>query len=160
MNTHRSTRHVKSVVASALAMLALTATAALAQVPATTEFFFSSHPMISGTVVTVNDREIAVDTDQGERVVLLVDSRTMAPRDLAPGMVMRAEFLALEDCRFHAERILPIRAGMSPDRSQAYANTHDRPEAIARSGAVPDGDRATEPMNPAPGSSSTYPPRR
>jgi LPXTG-motif cell wall-anchored protein len=92
-----------------------------ATTPSTTAYHFSSHPMISGTVVTVNDHQMVVNTDQGEHVALEIDTRTMAPRDLAPGMVMRAEFVALEDCRFYAQRITPIRRGMSTNRLQAYA---------------------------------------
>jgi LPXTG-motif cell wall-anchored protein len=79
---------------------------------------------------------MVVDTDQGEQVTLEMDSRTMAPRDLAPGMVMRAEFLALEDCRFYAQRIMPIRRGMSTNRLQAYANTRDSREAIGHNASA------------------------
>jgi LPXTG-motif cell wall-anchored protein len=116
--------------------MALTSGIALAAAPSTTAYRFSSHPMISGTVVTVNDREMIVDTDQGEQVTLLMDSRTMAPRDLAPGMVMRAEFLAQEDCRFYAQRIVPVRGGTSTNRLQAYANTRDSREAIERNASA------------------------
>src|ERR1041385_7651647 len=112
-----------AVGASALLVMLAIGTA-LAETPSTTAYRFSSHPMISGTVVTVHDHQMVVDTDQGEQVTLEMDSRTMAPRDLAPGMVMRAEFLALEDCRFYAQRVMPIRGGMSTDRLQAYANNH------------------------------------
>jgi len=92
-------------------------------------------------VVSVNDREMVVNTDQGEQVTLLMDSRTMLPRDLAPGMVMRAEFVAQEDCRFYARRIIPIRGGMSTNRPQAYAGTHDSPEAIASSISMATGNQ-------------------
>jgi LPXTG-motif cell wall-anchored protein len=115
-----------------LALLAMTVGTALAAAPSTTAYRFSSHPMISGTVATVNDREMVVDTDQGEQVTLQLDSRTMAPRDLGPGMVMRAEFLAKEDCRFYAQRIVPVRGGTSTNRLQAYANTRDSRETIER----------------------------
>jgi hypothetical protein len=108
-------------------------------VPSTTAYHFSSHPMISGTVVTVNDHQMVVDTDQGERVTLEVDTRTMAPRDLAPGMVMRAEFLALEECRFYAQRIMPVRGGMSTNRLQAYANSRDSREPLARNASASGG---------------------
>lgn len=129
--------------ALALLVMLLIGTA-LAAAPATTAYHFSSHPMISGTVVSVNDHQMVVDTDQGEGVTLEVDSRTMAPRDLAPGMVMRAEFLALEDCRFYAQRIMPIRGGMSADRLQAYANTRDSREVLARSASASGGQRWEE----------------
>lgn len=156
MRAHVRSHQPWGLAAAALALLVLTVGTASAQVPSSTAYFFSSHPMISGTVVAVNDHQMVVATDQGEQVALEVDSRTMAPRDLAPGMVMRAEFQALEDCRFHAERILPIRAGMSPVRSQAYANSHDSPAAIARSGAAAGSYRVTETMAPTPATSHAY----
>ena len=131
MTTNRFTRRMLGAASGTLALLAMTLGTAAAQVPSTTAFFFSSHPMISGTVVSVNDHQMVVDTDQGEQVTLEVDSRTMAPRDVAPGMVMRAEFKALEDCRLYAERIMPIRSGMSTDRMQAYANTREGGTAMA-----------------------------
>jgi LPXTG-motif cell wall-anchored protein len=124
---------LQRLVAGAFAlMVTMTIGNALAAIPTTTAYRFSSHPMISGTVVTVNDHQMVVNTDQGEQVTLEMDSRTMAPRDLAPGMVMRADFVALEDCHFYAQRIEPIRGGMSTERLQAYANTHDSHEAMAR----------------------------
>jgi LPXTG-motif cell wall-anchored protein len=124
------------MAACTLALLAMAIGTALAAAPSTTAYRFSSHPMISGTVVTVNDREMVVDTDQGEQVTLLMDSRTMAPRDLAPGMVMRADFLAQEDCRFYAQRIVPVRGGTSTNRLQAYANTRDSHETIERNASA------------------------
>ena len=133
MKTNASRLQIlRRLAVGVLALLVmLTIGTALEAAPSTTAYHFSSHPMISGTVVTVNDHQMVVDTDQGEQVTLEVDSRTMAPRDLAPGMVMRAEFLALEDCRLYAQRIMPIRGDMSTKRLQAYANTRDSREAIA-----------------------------
>jgi len=124
-----------SAAFASLALLTVATGAAWAADPSTTAYLFSSHPMISGTVVTVNDHQMVVNTDQGEQVALEVDSRTMAPRDLAPGMVMRAEFRALEDCRFYAQRILAIRDGTSTNRMQAYANTRDSRAVIAENAA-------------------------
>ncbi len=127
-------RHFTWIAAGcALALLALVPGSARAAVPSTTAYHFSEHPMIAGTVVSVNDHEMVVDTDQGEQVTLQIDSRTMAPRDLAPGMIMRAEFLALEDCRFYAQRILPIRGGMATNRVQAYAAPSVEPQVTAES---------------------------
>lgn len=131
MSTNQALRAAWSAGTCAL-VLALFAGSAMSAVPTSTAYHFSSHPMISGTVVTVNDHQMVVNTDQGEQVTLEIDSRTMAPRDLAPGMVMRAEFLALEDCRFYAQRIMPVRGGTSTDRFQAYANTRDSYDAMGR----------------------------
>jgi LPXTG-motif cell wall-anchored protein len=127
-------RPVWSAATTALALVALTCGTALASVSPSVDYQFSSHPMISGTVVSVNDHQMVVNTDQGEQVALEIDTRTMAPRDFGPGMIMRAEFVALEDCRFYAQRIIAIRGGMSMSRLQAYAKTHDSQAAIANSG--------------------------
>ena len=141
MRTNERMRHTWSAGACMLALLALTIGTSRAEVPTSTAYHFSSHPMISGTVVTVNDHQMVVNTDQGEQVTLEVDSRTMAPRDLQPGMVMRTEFLALEDCRLYAQRIMPIRGGMSTQRLQAYANTHESPGDFAYNGRGSGGDQ-------------------
>jgi len=115
-----------------LALCALTTGIALAADPASMTHHFSSHPMISGTVVAVNDHQMVVNTDQGEQVTLELDTRTMAPRDLEPGMVVRTDFKALDGCRFYAQTVTPLRGSASPERTQAYANTHDSPDVIAR----------------------------
>jgi len=107
-----------------------------ATVPSTTAHFFSSHPMIAGRVVTVNDHQLVVDTEHGERITLQMDSRTLAPRDLAPGMMVRTEFAALENCRFHADQVLAVRPGMSSQRLQAYANTQESRELLAANEAL------------------------
>lgn len=141
MQTNTRNRQGWGVAGVTLALLSLAIGTALGAVPSTTAYHFSSHPMISGTVVTVNDHQMVVDTDQREQVTLEIDSRTMAPRDLAPGMVMRAEFLALEDCRFYAQRVMAIRAGMSTDRFQAYAGPGESRERIAGNASVLGGYR-------------------
>ena len=125
MNTHHALHRTGIAIAFALLLLTLTSGSARASDPRTAAHEFSSHPMISGTVVTVNVHQMVVHTAQGEQVALELDSRTMAPRDLGPGMVMRAEFLALEDCRYYARRVVPIRGGASTHRTQGYANTRD-----------------------------------
>jgi LPXTG-motif cell wall-anchored protein len=128
---------MKRTIVAAVAMLTLiTGTALATPIPSTTADYLSSRPMISGKVVSVNDHQMVVDTDQGEQVTLEVDWRTMAPRDLAPEMVVRTEFLALEDCHFYAQRITAVRDGMPTDRPQAYANTRDSDAAIARNASA------------------------
>lgn len=144
MKTNRLTRLTLGAAAGTLALLAMAIGTATAQIPATTEYFFSSHPMISGTVLSVNDHQMVVDTDQGQRVTLELDSRTMAPRDLGPGMVMRAEFRASEDCRLYAERIMPVRPSMSTSRMQAYANTREGGTMTAAGTSARDDDRRYE----------------
>lgn len=120
----------------ALLLLCVTAPALQAQteqatIPSTTAHYFSSRPMISGTVVTINDHRLVVDTEQGERITLEVDSRTMTPSDLAPGMRVRTEFAALENCQFHADRVIPVRRGMAYQRLQAYSIPSEAQEHLA-----------------------------
>lgn len=132
-------------VLALLAMFALTAGIALAADPASMTYHFSSHPMISGTVVAVNDHQMVVNTDQGEQVTLELDTRTMAPRDLAPGLVVRVDFKALEDCRLYAQTVTPLRGNASPERTQAYANTHDSPDVIARNATAEGSENGSVP---------------
>jgi hypothetical protein len=145
MRTNESVRPNWRAPTGVLALLALLAGPSLAADPASMTWYFSSHPMISGTVVTVNDHQMVVNTDQGEQVTLEVDTRTMAPRDLGPGMVIRADFKALEDCRLYAQVVTALRGSASTERLQAYANTHDSPEAIARNATAEGGRWAQEP---------------
>lgn len=116
----------------------------LAETPATTSYRFSSHPMIAGTVFSVDDHQMVVDTEQGERVKLQMDSRTMAPRDLAPGMEVRTDFAALDDCRFLAQRVTVVREGMSGERRQGYAVTTDSPGAMTAAYAANPSPRPSE----------------
>lgn len=136
-------RHRYSMWTAAVTGCALLATlvplTARAATPGTTAHFFSSHPMISGHIVTVNDHQLIVNTDQGEQVTLDIDSRTQVPRDVQPGMVVRTEFVAMPDCHFYAERIMPLRTGMSADREQVYANTKDSPGVIMRNATATGG---------------------
>ena len=143
MTTERSSRRPDGIWIGAGILMMLCAVAAplhaeivTATTPSTTAHFFSSHPMIAGRVVTVNDHQLVVDTEHGERITLQVDSRTMAPRDLAPNMYVRTEFAALENCRFHADRVIAVRPGMPNERFQAYANTQESRELIASNEAL------------------------
>ena len=123
---------MKSVVA-AFVLLILVAGAAMAAVPSTTDYLLATQPMISGTVISANDRQMVMRTDKGEQVTLAVDSRTMVPTDLGPGMIARVEFKVTEDGRYIARRVIPIREGVSRDRELAYARVHDQGMATASS---------------------------
>lgn len=105
-------------------------------IPTTTAHRFSSHPMIAGRVVTVNAHEMVVDTETGEPITLLMDARTLAPSDLAPGMTVRTEFAALENGRFRADQVIVVRQGMSRERLQAYADTPESRELTASNEAL------------------------
>jgi len=111
---------MKAAIACAIAALALSATGALAAIPSTTAYFYATQPMLSGTVAWVNEHQMAVRTDQNEDVVLGLDSHTMVPVDLAPGMPMRVQFRVMDDGRKYAKRIIPIRDGENANRELAY----------------------------------------
>ena len=119
---------MKSMVASIVALTVMAGTA-LAAIPSTTAYNLATQPMISGKVATVSDRVLTVNTDQGGHATLAMDSKTMVPTDLAPGMAMRVEFKAMPDGHLYARRIIPIRGGMNMDRELAYARTGARPMA-------------------------------
>jgi LPXTG-motif cell wall-anchored protein len=107
------------------AALAVYGGVASAAIPGTTDYMRRTSPMISGTVCSVGDREIVVDTDRGEQVTLVMDSRTMLPTDLAPGMVMKAEFRVMENGQYYVTRIIPIRDANSAQKLDAYMQHHD-----------------------------------
>jgi LPXTG-motif cell wall-anchored protein len=119
---------MKSMVVSLLAIMVLAGTA-LAAIPSTTAYILATQPFISGKVATVNDHSMTVDTDQGGHVTLAMDSKTMVPTDLAPGMAMRAEFKAMPDGHLYARRVIPIRNGMNTDRELAYSRIGAEPMA-------------------------------
>jgi LPXTG-motif cell wall-anchored protein len=52
-----------------------------------------------------------------------MDSHTMIPPDLAPGMVVRAEFKATEDDAYYAKRIVPIRGAVVTNHDMAVLET-------------------------------------
>lgn len=156
MSISEAGRTTWMALAGALALTSMMAGGALAADPASKSYYFSSHPMISGTVVSVNDHQMVVNTDQGEQVTLELDTRTMAPRDLQPGMVVRADFRALEDCRLYAQEVTPLRGSASTERTQAYANTRDTPEVVARNATAEGSRRDPSPVRmAAPGARLT-----
>jgi hypothetical protein len=132
---------MKTVVVSVLAVMVL-AGSALAAIPSTTAYLLATQPMITGKVASVNDHAMVVDTEQGGRVTLAVDSKTMVPTDLAPGMVMRVEFKAMPDGHYYARRVIPIRDGMDMGRELAYRRTsgHATTQYASHEGAADDGE--------------------
>jgi LPXTG-motif cell wall-anchored protein len=54
--------------------------------------------------ISVNDHRLVVVTDQGQRIGLVMDSQSMVPGEVAPGMPLRVEFLPMTDGRYYAKR--------------------------------------------------------
>jgi hypothetical protein len=127
-------RKPKRTAMAAMALLLLTWTAgvALAAIPSTTDHRNATTPMITGTAMLVNEHQILINTEQGEEVLLSLDSRTTVPADLAQGMMMRIEFKYLEDGSRLAERVIPIRSGMRTTRELAYSNERQDGEEVAQ----------------------------
>jgi hypothetical protein len=99
--------------------------------PATAAYQFSTHPMISGEVVSVNDHQLVVDTYQGQQVGMVMDSRTVLPGMVEPGSLVRAEFAPMKDGRYYAKRVSTISSGVA-SREQAFAHTRDSDAVIAQ----------------------------
>ncbi len=118
-------------------MLALCSGTAFASIPSTSEHVLRTEPMIVGTVVAVGDRKLIVDTDQNEQVTLMMDSRTMLPIDLEPGMVMRAEFKVMEDGRYYVSRVVPIRDGEDETGAAYRSDRYETSSAERRISARP-----------------------
>jgi len=106
---------MKSAVVSVLALMVL-AGSALAAIPNTMDYKLATEPLITGTVASANDHMMVVNTAQGGKVTLAVDTKTMLPNDFGPGMAMRVEFRAMPDGHLYARRVTPIRGGMNGDR--------------------------------------------
>lgn len=107
---------------AATVALLLVAGSALAAIPTTTDHRNATQPMITGTAMLVNEHQLLVNTEQGEEVLLTLDTRTMVPADIAAGMMMRVEFKFLDDGTRYAERVIPIRSGQKVTRELAYSN--------------------------------------
>ena len=113
---------MRKTIASAVVMLAQIAATALA---ADTSYpHASNQPLITGTVVSVNDYQIVVDTDQGQALTLDIDSRTLVPAELSPGTSIQVEFKLMENGRHYASRIVPARGGMDSSPRAAYGSRH------------------------------------
>jgi LPXTG-motif cell wall-anchored protein len=108
----------------------------LAATPSTNAYLVAMQPMIAGRVVTVNDHRIVVDTDQGQRVALELDSRTIVPVNLASGMTVRVDYRAMEDGPKYAKRITAIKSSANTNAELSYAQPAERHEAVAQTAAA------------------------
>jgi LPXTG-motif cell wall-anchored protein len=119
-------------------MLVMTAGSVLAAIPSTTEYLNALQPMLTGKVISVNEHQVVVATEQGETVVLALDSRSMVPVDVAPGMAARVEFKVMDDGRKLVKRMIPIRSGMNANRELAYSTESASGEAITQYASTSD----------------------
>ena len=113
-------KHLLSIAVALPLLVSAASSSAYSIVPAA----LNPQPVIAGSIVSVNDREMVVAADDGQQVTVLMDSRTLVPPDLAPGMVMHTEFRVLENGSYYAQRIIPDRGGSS--QSSAIAAYHEQ----------------------------------
>lgn len=128
---------MKNVAAITLLVMATSAGTALSAttpvaIPATNDYVMETRPMIVGTVASVSDYQMVVDSEDGTQVTLSLDTRTMRPVDLAPGMVMRTEFRVLDNGDQYAQRIVPLRGAELEEWKErtAYLHTDSETETI------------------------------
>jgi LPXTG-motif cell wall-anchored protein len=126
--TERTSKRSGGAIVALLLLSGLAGAAFAAPVPSTTDHRNATTPMITGSARLVNEHQLLVETEQGEEVLLGLDSRTMVPADLAQGMMMRVEFKYLEDGSRLAERVIPIRGGQKTTRELAYSNERENGE--------------------------------
>jgi len=98
---------------------------ALAAIPSTADHRNATVPMITGRAISVSEHDLVVETEQGDQVVLSLDSRTMLPSDLAQDMMVRVEFHYLDDGARYAQRVIPTRHGETMTRELAYSRDRD-----------------------------------
>jgi LPXTG-motif cell wall-anchored protein len=153
MQSKRNTPQMKGWIGWAVAVLALIAGTALAATPSTSDYRYATQPMLTGRVVWVNEHQLAMETEQGEEILLALDTRSTVPVDLGPGMMMRVEFKLRNDGRRYVQRIIPIRSGMRTTRELAYSREHAGSEVVAQGTSTSDG----EGVENGPGSASTAP---
>src|SRR5206468_9229414 len=89
-------------------------------IPGTEGYVLATQAMIVGEVVTVSDHRIVVETDQGQRVALEMDSRTLVPTDLESGLGVRIEYRAMDNGAKLAKRVVPTRLESLESRQLAY----------------------------------------
>ena len=142
MKTNERKPQRKTLVMAIAALLTMTAGSALAAIPSTTEYLNALQPMLTGRVISVNEHQVVVATEQDEDVVLALDSRSMVPVDVAPGMAARIEFKVMDDGRKLLKRMIPIRSGMNANRELAYSTERAGSWTEARYASTSDGEGA------------------
>ena len=140
MKTNQRTTQRMAVAVTIAIMLAMTAGSALAAVPSTTDYLNALQPMLTGKVISVNEHQVVVETEQDEDIALSLDSHSMVPVDLAPGMAARVEFRTMDDGRKVVSRIIPTRGGTNKSRELAYSRESASNDGQARYASTSDGE--------------------
>jgi len=123
MNNQR--KLIGSGLLAALLLIATAVVAPAATIPATTDYHNATTPMITGTVIGLNQQDIRVATEQGDEVLLTTDSHSVVPADLTEEMRVRIQFHYVDDGSRHVDRVIPIREGQKTTRELAYSREVD-----------------------------------
>src|SRR2546423_3341785 len=92
--------------------------------PLRTAFPPSTTPMVSGEVVSATDHSVVLHTDENETMHFIVDSHSVVPELMTPGMRVSVEFRAMENGVFLAQRVVPLRPSENRN-SQTTVNTSE-----------------------------------
>ncbi len=92
--------------------------------PLRTAYPPSSQPMVSGSIVSATDHSVVLHTDENETMTFVIDSHSMVPELMTPGMRVGIEFRATDNGQFLVQRVTPLR-GSENRNSQTTVNTSD-----------------------------------
>jgi hypothetical protein len=146
MNPKGSTPRMTTSIACAVAILTLATGDAPATDSSAYAYLVASQPRLAGRVVTVSGQRIVVDTDQGRRVALELDSGAISPVASAPVPTARRAGVAMEE----AGRARPMApAGSGVDARPVASSVRSREGQ--RAGAQ-DATAHTPPATGGPGS--------
>ena len=109
----------------ALLLVFTAGVAPAAPIPATTDDRNATTPMITGTVIGLDQQDIRVATEQGDEVLLTADSHSIVPADLDVEMLVRIQSHYLNDGSRHVDRVIPVREGQKITRDLAYSHEID-----------------------------------
>ena len=108
---------MKSKIAWVLACLTLVAGTATADLMTPTRSSIDPNtpppigpevPLIVGTIVSVDEQNVVVDTHDGNTVSFMIDSRTMMPSNMAAGLPVKVQFKVLDSGSYMAQRFTPM----------------------------------------------------
>lgn len=130
---------MRTFVLAVAATLALSAAASAH--PLRTAYPPSTQPMVSGSVVSSTDHSVVLHTDEGETMTFIMDSHSVVPEHMDPGMRVSIEFRAMENGAFLAQRVIPLRPEQNRNTqttvngseldTQRYAMIHGTEEGAA-----------------------------
>ena len=83
-------------------------------------------PSVTGTVVSMTDHSMTVNSDDGEKITFEVDSRSVMPTRLEEGQRVRVEFHLMDNGLYLTKRVVPMEPyeGMPPTATSSDESDH------------------------------------